>query len=158
MMILLAWGHLLAAVVWIGGMVFLSFILVPVFKRGTFGADRRMLFQTLARRFRVAVWVSIIVLIATGPLLVSSKTGTMAEPEGWRSVLTTKLWMVSLLIGLTAVHDFWLGPLIGRLRRESSDTPSSADQLLINLSTWIARLSLILAFAVLFVAVALART
>ena len=51
--------HLLAAVLWIGGMMFLSFILVPVFKRGTFGADHKVLFQTLARRFRITVWGSI---------------------------------------------------------------------------------------------------
>lgn len=158
MMILLAWVHLLAAIVWIGGMLFLSFILVPVFRRGTFGADRRVLFQTLAGRFRIAVWLSILILVATGPLLVSSKTGTMAEPEGWRSVLNTKLWLAAILIGLTAVHDFWLGPLVGRLRKESSETPSSADRLLVGLSSWTARLSIILAIAVLFMAVALART
>jgi uncharacterized membrane protein len=158
MMILLAWVHLLAAVIWIGGMVFLSMILTPVFKRGTFGADRRVLFQTLARRFRIAVWGSIILLVLTGPLLVSSRTGTLAEPEGWRSVLTTKLWLVAVLIVLTAAHDFWLSPFVGRLRKESSDPPGSADQLLINLSSWVARLALLLAFIVLFLAVALART
>ena len=158
MMILLAWVHVLAAVIWIGGMVFLSFILAPVFRRGTFGADRRVLFQTLARRFRVAVWGSMILLVATGPLLVSSRTGTLAEPEGWRSVLMTKLWLVALLIGLTAVHDFWLGPLVARLRKESPETPTSADQFLIGLSTWVGRLSLLVAMAVLFMAVALART
>ena len=157
-MILLAWGHVLAAVAWIGGMLFLSFVLVPVFKRGTFGADRRMLFQTLARRFRVMVWGSIIVLVATGPLLVSSRTGTLAEPEGWRSVLSTKLWLVALLVGLTAVHDFWLGPLVARLRKESMDAPSSADQMIISLSTWVARLAVIVAVAILFLAVALTRT
>jgi hypothetical protein len=89
---------------------------------------------------------------------VSSKTGTLAEPEGWRTVLTTKLWLVAVLIGLTAVHDFWLGPLVGRLRKESSDSPSSADQLLINLSMWVARLGLLVAVTVLFLAAALART
>lgn len=158
MMILLAWVHLLAAVVWVGGMMFLSFILVPVFKRGTFGADRRVLFQTLARRFRITVWGSIFLLVITGMLLVSSKTGTLAEPEGWRTVLTTKLWLVAVLIGLTGVHDFWLGPLVGRLRKESLDSPSSADQLLINLSMWVARLGLLVALTVLFLAAALART
>ena len=151
-------GALVAAVVWVAGMMFLSFILVPVFKRGTFGADRRVLFQTLARRFRITVWGSIFLLVITGMLLVSSKTGTLAEPEGWRTVLTTKLWLVAVLIGLTGVHDFWLGPLVGRLRKESLDSPSSADQLLINLSMWVARLGLLVALTVLFLAAALART
>ena len=77
MMILLAWIHLLAAMVWIGGMVFLSVVLMPVFRRGTFGADRRILFQTLGRRFRIVVWIMVGILIVSGPLLVSSRTGTL---------------------------------------------------------------------------------
>lgn len=158
MMILLAWVHLLAAVMWIGGMAFLSLVLAPVIRRGSFGADRRLFFQTLARRFRIVVWVGIVLLIVTGPLLVSSKTGTLVEPEGWRSVLTIKLWLVAFLIILTAVHDFWLGPLVGRLRQESSDDPSTADQLMVKVSSLIARLNLVLAIAILFMSVALART
>jgi copper resistance protein D len=158
MMILLAWVHVLAAVAWIGGMMFLSLILVPVIRRGSFGADRRALFQTLARRFRITVWTSIVVLVATGPLLVSSKTGSLVEPEGWRSILTMKLWLVALLVLVSAAHDFWLGPLVGRLRREAPDTPGLGDQMLINFSSLVVRLGLVLALAVLFLAVALART
>jgi uncharacterized membrane protein len=158
MMILLAWIHVLAAVVWMGGMVFLSVVLMPVFRRGTFGADRRILFQSLGRRFRAIVWLMIAILIVSGPLLISSRTGTLEEPDAWRSVLHMKLWVVAGLILLTAAHDFWLGPLVGRLRREASEIPSPADLLLIRLSTVVARLGLLLGVIVLFLAVALART
>ncbi len=98
MMIVLTWIHVLAAVVWLGGMVFLSIVLVPVFRRGTFGADRRMLFQTLARRFRIIVWIMIGILALSGPLLISSRTGTLEEPEAWRSVLHLKLWLAAGLV------------------------------------------------------------
>jgi putative copper resistance protein D len=158
MMILLAWTHLLAAMLWIGGMMFLSFILLPVLRRGSFGADRRILFQALARRFRLLVWCAIIVLVATGPLLVSSQTGSLEEPEGWRQVLNLKLWVVAILVLLTAIQDFWLGPLVGRLRRASGDGPSAADQLIIRLTALIGRLGVLLAIVILFLSVALART
>jgi len=158
MMILLAWIHLLAAMVWIGGMVFLSVVLMPVFRRGTFGADRRILFQTLGRRFRIVVWIMVGILIVSGPLLVSSRTGTLEEPDAWRTVLHMKLWVVVGLILLTAAHDFWLGPLVGRLRREASEIPSPADLLLIRVSTVVVRLGLLLGVIVLFLAVALSRT
>ena len=157
MMILLAWLHVVAAITWIGGMVFLSVVVLPVFRRGSFGADRRLLFQTLARRFRIVVWMTIVLLIVTGPLLVSSKTGTVEASEEWRSLLHVKVWLVAGLVLLTAVHDFWLGPFVGRLRRNGSDS-SPADQLVVRLSVVVARSGLVLALAVLFIAVALART
>jgi copper resistance protein D len=158
MMIVLAWVHVLAAVVWLGGMVFLSVVLMPVFRRGTFGADRRILFQALVRRFRIIVWIMICLLVLSGPLLISSRTGTLEEPEAWRSVLHLKLWLVAGLVLLTAVHDVWLGPLVGRLRREASEMPSPADLLLIRVAAVVVRLGLLLGVVVLFLAVALART
>jgi copper resistance protein D len=158
MMIVLAWVHVLAAVVWLGGMVFLSVVLMPVFRRGTFGADRRILFQALVRRFRIVVWIMIGILVLSGPLLISSRTGTLEEPEAWRSVLHLKLWLVAGLVLLTAVHDVWLGPLVGRLRREAQETPSPADLLLIRVAAVVTRLGLLLGVIVLFLAVTLART
>ncbi|HEX3204104.1 MAG TPA: DUF4149 domain-containing protein [Nitrospiraceae bacterium] len=157
MMMLLAWVHVLAAVTWIGGMVFLSVVILPVFRRGSFGADRRILFQTLARRFRVLVWVTIAILLVTGPLLVSSRTGTLEASEEWHTLLHLKLWLVAGLVLLTAVHDLWLGPFVGRLRRNGSES-SPADHLLVRLSVVVARSGLVLAVAVLFLAVALTRT
>ena len=117
-------------------MVFLSVVLMPVFRRGTFGADRRILFQTLGRRFRIVVWIMVGILIVSGPLLVSSRTGTLEEPDAWRTALHMKLWVVAGLILLTAAHDFWLGPLVGRLRREASEIPSPADLLLSACPRW----------------------
>ena len=56
MMILLVWLHVLAAVIWIGGTIFLSVVLVPVFKREPFASQKALLVRTIARRFRVVVW------------------------------------------------------------------------------------------------------
>ena len=68
-----------------------------------------------------------------------------------------KLFIFGLIL-LTAAHDFWLGPLVGRLRREASEIPSPADLLLIRVSTVVVRLGLLLGVIVLFLAVALSRT
>jgi len=65
---------------------------------------------------------------------------------------------VAGLVLLTAVHDVWLGPLVGRLRREAPEIPSPADLLLIRTTAVVARLGLLLGVLVLFLAVALART
>ena len=70
MMVLLVWLHMLAAVNWIGGTIFLSAVLVPVLRREPFASQKALLFRTVARRFRMVVWGAITILLLTGfPLL-----------------------------------------------------------------------------------------
>ena len=157
-MIFVVWLHLLAAVAWIGGMLFLSLVLVPVFKREGPAGERRALFQTLALRFQMVAWGSILTLVGTGSILLVSRVGSLAEPAGWPFVLKLKLALVALLIVVTAVHDFWLGPLAGQLMRGSSADRSATEQMLIRLSPWVARLGLLLALVILLLAVAVVRT
>lgn len=157
-MVGLVWLHILAAAAWIGGMLFLSLILVPVFKREGFAGERRALFQTLALRFRMVAWGSIIALVGTGSLLLASRVGSLAEPASWPFVLKLKLALVALLIALTVVHDFWLGPKVAELMRASPANRGATEQMLVRLSPWIARLGLVLALIILLLAVAVART
>ncbi len=157
MTILVLWLHLMAVVSWIGGMLFLSLVLVPVFKRVGFTGERRQLFLTLALRFRAVVWASILVLVLTGPLLLIERGEDWSMPAGWPVVLQLKLTLVALLISFTAVHDFWLGPKVGHLMRTPPDARSSRENGLIRLSPWIARLGLVLAIMVLFLGLAVGR-
>ena len=154
----LVWVHLVAAVAWIGGMLFLSLVVVPVLKRESFTAERGILFRAIGRRFRLLVWVSVVVLLTTGPLLLSLRGESLLEPVGWSVVLRMKLLLVAVLIGLTAVHDFWLGPRVGRLMQSAPGSRMPAENLQIRLSPWIARLGLVLALGVLLAATALVRT
>ena len=154
----LVWVHLVAAVAWIGGMLFLSLVVVPVLKREPFAAERGILFRAIGRRFRLLVWVSVVVLLTTGPLLLSLRGEWLLGPAAWPLVLRMKLLLVAVLIGLTAVHDFWLGPRVGRLMSTSPGSQTLAENLQIRLSPWIARLGLVLALGVLLAATALVRT
>lgn len=157
MTIVLVWLHLLAAVAWIGGMAFLSLILVPILNDQRFGAQRGALFQTIGRRFRMLVWVTVAVLLTTGPWLVSLRVGSPFEPLSWPTVLKVKVLLVVCLIALTALHDFWLGPRVAHLRREPPASRRAAQTLLVRWAPWVPRLGLILALAILFLASALAR-
>lgn len=158
MRLLLVWVHILAAVIWVGGMLFLSLVVVPVLKQEPMAAQRGVLFRVIGVRFRPIVWISVAALVATGPLLLSQRGGPLLEPSGWSFVLKVKLLLVAVLISLTAIHDFWLGPKVGQLLREPPQDRGPAAGLLIRLSPWIARLALVFALGVLLAATALVRT
>lgn len=154
---LLVWMHLLAAVAWIGGMLFLSLVLVPELKRHLADGPRAGLFRAVGRRFRLLVWGSIAVLLVTGPLLLRDRVPSLMDPSTWPAIATLKLALVMTLLLATGLHDFWLGPKVGRLRTLPGDARSPAEALQLRLAPWIARGVLLLALLVLLAAVLLAR-
>ncbi len=153
----LVWLHVLAAVSWIGGMVFLSLVLVPVLKGDSFASQRGALIRAVALRFRPVVWTAIAVLLTTGPLLVRQHGWPLDDPSGWPAVLGLKLALVVLLLALTAAHDFVLGPRIGRMLQTPEASRTDDDRRLVRWASWLPRLSLLLALAVLGAATAVVR-
>jgi uncharacterized membrane protein len=155
---LLIWLHLVAAVSWIGGMVFLSVVLVPILRREPFASQKTLLFLAMARRFRVVVWGIIAVLLFTGPLLLHQRGIPIADPSKWPTILVVKLGLVTILLLLTLGHDLIIGPRVGRIIQAPTESRTRFDHALVLWSRWIARFSLLLALAVLFAAVILARS
>jgi copper resistance protein D len=158
MALLVMWLHLLAAVAWIGGMLFLSVVLVPVLRRQPFASQRAVLIRTTALRFRAVVWSAITVLLMTGPVLLHERGIPITDPSRWPGILVTKLGLVTILLLLTLAHDVILGPLVGQIMQLPTESRTRFDQALVLWSPWIARFSLILALAVLVAAVILARS
>jgi copper resistance protein D len=158
MMVLLVWLHLLAAVSWIGGTIFLSVVLVPVLKREPFASQKALLFRTIARRFRAIVWGAIAVLLFTGPLLLHQRGIPIADPSGWPMVLVAKLGLVATLLLLTLTHDLIIGPRVGRIVQLPTESRTRFEHTLVLWSPWVARFSLVLTLAVLFAAVMLVRS
>jgi len=154
---LLIWLHLVAAVSWIGGTIFLSLVLVPVLKREPFASQKSVLFLTTARRFRMVVWTAIVVLLFTGPLLLHLRGIPIANPLEWPMILAAKLGLVTILLLLTLTHDLIIGPR-GRIVQLPMESRTSFDHALVLWSRWIARFTLLLALAVLFVAIMLVRS
>ena len=155
---LLIWLHLVAAISWIGGMIFLSVVLVPILKREPFASQKALLFLAMARRFRVVVWGMIAVLLFTGPLLLYQRGISMADPSRWPTILVVKLGLVTILLFLTLTHDLIIGPRVGRIIQLPMESRTSFDHALVLWSRWVARGSLLLALAVLFAAVMLERS
>ena len=116
---------------WIGGTIFLSVVLVPVFKREPFASQKALLFRTIARRFRAVVRGAIAVLLFTGPLLLHQRGIPIADPSGWPMVLAAKLGLMATLLLLTLTHDLTIGPRVGRILRLPTESRTRFDQALV---------------------------
>jgi putative copper export protein len=154
----LVWLHLLAAVVWIGGMLFLSLVLAPVMRSGAAGPEWPAMFRTAALRFRRVVYGSMVLLLSTGPLLVTERGVSLVSPAGWPPALRLKLALVLVMLILTAVHDLVLGPQMRSLAAKSELMRTSWEGALTIVSAWLPRVSVLFALAVLAAAAVLARS
>ncbi|HEU4437873.1 MAG TPA: DUF4149 domain-containing protein, partial [Methylomirabilota bacterium] len=65
MSLLVRWLHVLAAITWIGGMLFIALVLVPITRRLEDPALRTRLVHEIGLRFRAVGWIALGVLLAT---------------------------------------------------------------------------------------------
>lgn len=128
--------HIMSAMVWLGGMVFVSFALAPAL--GALGEPRvssRVLSLTV-RRFRRLVWVAIPLLVITGVMNVLGHNVTMGSIVSgtvfttlFGKALALKLLLVLMMLVLTLYHEFIIGPRSARLGAEAQDSPELMDSL-----------------------------
>ncbi|MEX1256199.1 MAG: DUF4149 domain-containing protein [Gemmatimonadota bacterium] len=115
--------HVLAAMVWLGGMFFLALVGAPVLRKLESPSLRARLFRELGEGARRVGWVCIGVLLVTGVTNLHFRgvlsLATRGEATFWNApfghALAWKLVAVGVMVGASAVHDFFLGPLAGRL-------------------------------------------
>lgn len=105
--------HLLAALLWLGGLLFLGAVGAPVL-RTLEPAVRARLFEALGVRFRTIAWVAIGVLVATGLAMVS-RLGVLSTPDllwttSFGRALVLKWSVVAVMLVISALHDFKYGP------------------------------------------------
>lgn len=151
--------HLLATLFWLGGTFFLGIVGAPAL-RGLDPDLRSRLFREIGVRFRTTGWVAIAVLLITGVMNLNFRglLGPALSGGGdfWLSpvgrILAWKLGLVAVMISLAAIHDFWLGPLAGRL-------PSgSVEHRRVRASVaWMGRVNAILGVLLVYVATRLVR-
>lgn len=152
--------HVLAAFLWLGGMFFLAAVGAPVLRAVEPAALRARLFEQLGYRFRTVGWIAVAVLVATG-LLNLHLVGVLrwerlSDPALWGSpygrALAWKLAAVTVMIVVSAVHDFIHGPRASRLVPGSPDARRSRRR-----ASWLARVNAVVGVVLVVAAVRLAR-
>lgn len=152
--------HVLAALLWLGGMFFLAAVGAPVLRKVEPAALRAQLFRNLGERFRRVGWLSIAVLVVTGVLnlhfrgVLALSVLTDGEFWGtpWGRALAWKLGAVAAMLVVQALHDFVLGPAASRLEPGSPAALAARRK-----AALLARVSAVLGLIVVIAAVRLAR-
>ncbi len=153
--------HLFAALVWLGGMLFLAIVGAPALRRVEPPSLRQQLFQVLGVRFAWFGWVCLVILVATGIVNLHYRgwlqwNGVLGSGFFWASPtgrdLAIKLGAVAVMIVVSAVHDFILGPRAGHA------VPGSPEALQLRRNAaLLARVNALLGVVVVLAAVRLAR-
>lgn len=156
------WLHVIAAMTWIGGMLFLVTVVVPMLRQPEMRGRAMELFHVLGVRFRRVGWVALLVLVVTGTFNVVHRgfgfdrifTGEVFS-GAWGHTLGAKLFFVALILASSALHDFYIGPTATRLAREGA--PVERRERLRRVASWMGRSTLLLALLVVGLAVMLVR-
>lgn len=141
MALLARWLHVVAAMVWIGGMLFVALVLVPVLRGLPDPALRGRLMRDAGRRFRAVGWIALALLLASGLGNLWARPDLLQAPR-----FQWKLGLVVLALALSALHDFVLGPRAGR---------PGADPALRVRASWMARVNVLVVLAVVALGLAL---
>lgn len=153
--------HIVSAVIWVGGMLFLALVIAPA-TRHMPPAERGPIFSLVGRRFRAIGWVCIALLIVTGIANVAWRGVTWGDVASGRlltsdfgRVLVAKLAVIAVMIALSLAHDLLLGPASVAARPDPALVQRAA--ILRRRASLLGRVNTLLGLLVVAMAVALVR-
>ncbi|MEO8900991.1 MAG: CopD family protein [Polyangiaceae bacterium] len=155
------WIHIVAATVWIGGMLFLVLVIVPWLRRGNKSNAAAFLSET-GTRFRNIGWTCFGILSVTGCFNLwmrgirfadFTRAEWLSSPFG-KTVLS-KLGVFTVVMVVSAVHDFVIGP---RATGAIARAPGSHQALALRRrASFLGRLNVLLALVLVGIGVVLVR-
>jgi copper resistance protein D len=151
------WLHIAAAAAWLGSLVFVAAVLVPVLRRGD-PQVRAQLFRDSGPALSRLGWGSFALLLVTGLGNLAGRGFELDDATGrlwwgpFGHALAWKLALFAVVLTLSFWHDFRLGP------RAAAAAPGSPEAVrLRRAAAWMGRLNLALALVIVFFAVMMVR-
>ena len=146
--------HLIFSSIWVGGSIFLGFVLAPLLKKTMPDINKRISFMvTVGRRFNLVAASSLLVLVVTGiyngRFILSQPSMLFDSFYGY--VLFSKIILVSVTILLYAVHIMILNKKT-ETKILQNDVPDSYFKSLRNKIIILGRLTVGLSVGILFLA------
>jgi copper resistance protein D len=153
--------HILSATVWVGGIAFVVLVVVPWVRRNGRAIAGPLLSQT-GQRFRTIGWTCFAVVLVTGTFNLwfrGVRFDNFADPRWLGSsagaIIVLKLAVFSVVVLISAVHDFLLGPKATRLL--SADPTSPEASLARRRASLLGRLNALFALILVALAVMIVR-
>ena len=145
------WLHMLATVVWIGGLAALALFVLPAARRTLPAREFSALFGELRRRLDPWSWFSLVVLLATGMLQMSANPnygGFLTVNNRWAIAILFKHILFLAMAGLSAYITWGLLPKLQRLAllraRVDGDTTVEDMEVLLKQEALLLQVNLIL--------------
>jgi len=153
------WLHMLATVLWIGGLAALSLFVLPAARKTLDRSSYADFLATLQKRLDSLGWFSVIVLLASGMLQMSSSPnyeGFLAIQGLWASSILAKHVLFGIMVLVSGYLTWGLLPALHRAALLQARGKDSADfQNLQKREVFLLRLNLILGvFVLLLTAIA----
>ena len=158
--------HVISAVTWVGGMLFLVMVMLPLVRRGMTSGEPgpgMAVLRDAANRFLPVAWGSMIILAVTGVYLAWEHCGIRSgvfftNDSRFMHILQAKNGLFLFVVVLSLLHDFWLGPMImerlNQARAAGQPPPRSLARRVVLLT---ARVNLLVMLAIVVLAVLLIR-
>jgi copper resistance protein D len=150
--------HVLSAVIWVGGVLFMGLVAVPA-ARKLAPKTRRAVTTRLGFAFRPVGWVCLTLLVVTGTYMMYSWGAS------WENVLDLsffgaahtrllgyKLIAVIVMLSVSFAHDWYLGP-----RAAEAEHGSEQAETFRRVAGWLGRITGLLVLVIVFLAVFVAR-
>lgn len=122
------WLHLLAAALWVGGMLFIATAYLPVLKGNAWLEQTRSLLNTLPRYSLLAI-TGVLIMSLSGPFnaTVHMTSWSQLLATAYGRVLTVKVLLVGALLLTSAVHVFLLRPRLAKTYKTYSTLVSEEE-------------------------------
>ncbi len=159
--------HILSAIIWVGGIFFLALVVVPVARRLP-ATERAAMVTAVASQFRPLGWICLVLLVITGVFNLAFRgitwnsfwSGAILETLAGQ-LIVAKLILIAVMVVVSAIHDFIVGPASTRAHAAAGAQPTAAMQAEINAlrrrAAWLARVTGLLALMIVILAVAVVR-
>jgi uncharacterized membrane protein len=124
------WLHMLATVVWLGGLSTLALLVIPAARRALDPAAYAALLAKIQPRLQSTGWLSLAVLAATGMFQMSASphyNGFLSIDSPWAAAILVKHLLIGLMIAASAYSTWGLLPALRRLALLRAAGRSVAD-------------------------------